>query len=414
MLRPGTHAYRLLRNRGLHQFARDVATALAERTLVPACHSYFASRIVAEADLRHSCRDDGTFFDYYDSKETFTLDLPETPHGYPDEVRKEMCDTYASEMNISAPYVCELRNAEVVGPDAIPITHEGYVFENSLESVRRLATSGVKSVAHGTLPVRSRRSGPRHRLDAVVSLVGPWNGNYTHWFQDYLARLEGLEHYERETGTEPDVLIPADASGWMLDALRAMGYGPDRWVEWHGGRVGVDRFVVSAVRREARERARDRRLLYSPAAFRWIRDRVTDTLDPERTRPHSSRIYISREDATVRRVTNEDEVVDLLAEWGFERYKLAELSYAEQVTLFSDAEAIVSPHGSGLLNQIYADDATVIELFGPKHSITDPAIEYYIADLWGHDYGCVQCEAVGCDTRVDLNGLEILLERMLN
>jgi len=141
---------------------------------------------------------------------------------------------------------------------------------------------------------------------------------------------------------------------------------------------------------------------------------VTDNLDRERTRSHSPRIYISREDATVRRVTNEEAVMDLLAEYGFERYRLAELSYAEQVTLFSDAEAIVSPHGSGLLNQIYADDAVVIELFGPKHSITNPAIEYYIADLWGHDYGCVQCEAVGCDTRVDLDGLEVLLDRMLD
>jgi capsular polysaccharide biosynthesis protein len=116
----------------------------------------------------------------------------------------------------------------------------------------------------------------------------------------------------------------------------------------------------------------------------------------------------------VRRVTNESETMDLLSGYGFERYRLADLSYAEQVTLFSGAEAIVSPHGSGLLNQIWTDDATVIELFGPKHSITDPAIEYYTADLWGHDYGCVQCEAVGNDTRVDLEGLEILLERMLD
>jgi hypothetical protein len=410
----GTHAYRLVQQRGAGQFVRDALTAFAEQMLVPLCQPPFEHRVLDEKDLRAICRDEGTFFEYYDGDETFTLDLPVTPHGYADDVRERMVSTYASGMRIDAPYVCELPDVELVGPDAIPVIRGGYVFENSLESVQRLTTSGLKSVAHGTLPRRSGGSGPRRRLDAAVSLVGPWNGNYTHWFQDYLARLEGLERYERETGVEPAVLIPTDASGWMCDALRALGYGPDRWIEWDGGRLRVDRFIVSAVRREARERAAGRRLLYSPTEFRWLRDRVVENIDPEQTRPHSPRIYISRADATVRRVTNEDEVMDLLSARGFERYVLGELSYAEQVTLFSDAEAIVSPHGSGLLNQIYADDATVIELFGPKHSITDPAIEYYIADLWGHDYGCVQGDVVGCDTRADLDGLEILLERMLD
>jgi capsular polysaccharide biosynthesis protein len=89
------------------------------------------------------------------------------------------------------------------------------------------------------------------------------------------------------------------------------------------------------------------------------------------------------------------------------------MSFAEQVTLFSEAEAIISTHGSGLLNQIWADNATVIEIFGPKHSITDPAIEYYIADLFDHNYGCVQGDTVGVDTQVEIDDVELLLKMML-
>jgi capsular polysaccharide biosynthesis protein len=175
----------------------------------------------------------------------------------------------------------------------------------------------------------------------------------------------------------------------------------------------VDRFVVASVRREARERAVNRRLLYSPTEFEWIRDRVLANVEPERTCPHAPRIYISRAGATVRRVENETETMDLLTEWDFVRYAPEDLSLAEQVTLFSQAEAIVAPHGSGLMNQIWADEATVIEMFGPKHGVTDPAIEYYLADLLGHDYGCLQGETVGPDVRVDIDALESLLGRML-
>jgi capsular polysaccharide biosynthesis protein len=225
--------------------------------------------------------------------------------------------------------------------------------------------------------------------------------------------LEGFEYYRNQTDIDPKLIIPADATDWMLDALCAMGYGPEWWVPWSGGRMAVNNLVVSAVRRENRDPNVSRRLLYSPTEFRWIRDRVFDNIKSEKTRSHADRIFISRKNATVRRLKNEDELMDMLSGRGFKRYHLEDLSFAEQVTLFSEAEAIISTHGSGLLNQIWADDATVIEIFGPKHSITDPAIEYYIADLLGHEYGCVQGDAVGVDTQVDVSNVEMILKMML-
>lgn len=408
-----TRIHRIIRLRGLQAFLREGAKAATKRLVVPHLYPYVKEHALTEADLAEICEIDGTHFSCYDASEEYTLDLPTTPHGYSGDDLEEMKARYGSPITIDAPYVAELFGVDLVGPQAVPIKNRGFVFENTLESYDQLALGCIGAVGDGVLTRGPFFRRSRRVTEPLVSLVGPWTHNYTHWFQDYLARLEGLEHYERETDTETKVLIPANASTWMLDALRALGYGSDRCIEWQGGRLRVDRFVVPAVRRESRDRAYNRRLVYSPTGFRWIRDRVTSNIEPQSTRPHSPRIYISREDATVRRVENETTVMDLLSRWGFERYRLAELSYAEQVTLFSDAEAIVSPHGSGLLNQIYADNAAIIELFGPKHSITDPAIEYYLADLLGHDYGCVQGEAVGCDTRVDIEGLEILLKRML-
>lgn len=409
------HAIRVLRQRGPKQFLKDGLVSATETYLTPPVMNWFQRRKLEMENLETIARQDGLMFEYYDDPETFTLSLPTTVNGYPPDVREYMENTYASEISVKPPYVCETQDVDLVGPDALPISDNGFIFENVLQSDRRLSTSGLISLAQGQLPVKNRYRTSRSikQIDTALSLVGPWNYNYTHWFQDYLGRLEGLEYYRNQTDIDPKLIIPADASDWMLDALRAMGYGSEWWVSWSGGRVTVDTFITSAVRRENRDPDLSRRLLYSPTEFQWIRDRILNNIGFEQTRPHAERIFISRENATVRRLRNENELMDLLSEWGFERYHPENMSFAEQVTLFSEAEAIISTHGSGLLNQIWADNATVIEIFGPKHSITDPAIEYYIADLFDHNYGCVQGDTVGVDTQVEIDDVELLLKMML-
>jgi capsular polysaccharide biosynthesis protein len=325
-----------------------------------------------------------------------------------------MAEVYTSEAVIDAPYVCEVADATLVGPEALPIKDGRYVYENCLESDRRLANSYLRSLGSGTLPVEAKWLDTDQEIDAAVSLVGPWSANYTHWFQDYLTRLEGFDYYCSETNTSPSVLIPAGATDWMRDALRAAGYGPEQWIEWKGGRAKVNRLIVPSVRREANERTpNQRRNIYSPSGTRWVQDRILNNIKHEQTVPHSKRVFVSRSDATVRRVANEEEVMELLEDWGFRRYCTRELSFAEQVTLFSNAEAIVSPHGSGLMNQIFATNAVVIELMGKKQTVTSPATEYFNAELLGHNYGCVPGEAIGPDLRADVDALTTVLEKML-
>ena len=79
------------------------------------------------------------------------------------------------------------------------------------------------------------------------------------------------------------------------------------------------------------------------------------------------RIYISRGDATYRRVLNESQVIDVLLRCGFEVVQLADFSFTEQVALMNSAEAVVAPHGSGLTNLIFCAPGTkVVEIFSPE------------------------------------------------
>jgi capsular polysaccharide biosynthesis protein len=98
-------------------------------------------------------------------------------------------------------------------------------------------------------------------------------------------------------------------------------------------------------------------------------------------------IYIGREDAPVRRLVNEDEVVRALAPLGFEKVLLTKLALAEQIALFARARAIVAPHGAGLANMAFCRPGTsVIEIVSP-----DRLWPTYraIAARRGLDYGFV-------------------------
>lgn len=81
------------------------------------------------------------------------------------------------------------------------------------------------------------------------------------------------------------------------------------------------------------------------------------------------RIYISRQyPGRGRQVVNENEVIDYLSTLGFKSLLLDSMPLSDQISLFSSANAIVSPHGAGLTNLVFCNPGTkVIEFFSPNY-----------------------------------------------
>ncbi len=105
------------------------------------------------------------------------------------------------------------------------------------------------------------------------------------------------------------------------------------------------------------------------------------------------RVYISRDDAKNRRVTNEDDVVVLLKGYGFRKVILAGLNIADQVRLFRNAEVIIGPHGSGFVNAACCRPGTrIIEFFSPEYVRT---MFRGLADECALDYGYLLCQKAG-------------------
>lgn len=123
---------------------------------------------------------------------------------------------------------------------------------------------------------------------------------------------------------------------------------------------------------------------YLPA---WYLAEFLRRVAPRRPRARNRRIYVTRTGNAARRIVNEAELTARLERLGFEAYALEKLPVAQQIELFHDAEMVVAPHGAGLTNLIFAENARVLELFeGP---LLRPHY-YFLSKARGHAYACLQ------------------------
>ena len=80
-----------------------------------------------------------------------------------------------------------------------------------------------------------------------------------------------------------------------------------------------------------------------------------------------NKIYISRQNCNYRNLVNEDDVIIKLKGLGFQILDLNDYEISEQVNLFSNAEIVVSPTGSGLTNIVFCKKGTKIFEISPKY-----------------------------------------------
>jgi len=316
---------------------------------------------------------------------------------------------------LKKPFTAEVLNAELVGPAAVGFDREGNLISETvmqdIADIERYLPNGIPTQ---TLILKKLPSFGSPQLDTACSLVNWWSRNYSHWIIHALLRLEGLEYYQEKTGIKPVLIINSNPSAWQRESLKLLGYEPDDCILWNGSKIKVNRLIVPTFRRE-------QYFPISPAACRWLRQRLLSNLPNVESKQHSfsPRIYVSRAKATARKVINEDDVLEALAPLGFVAYTPENMSFADEVRLFSQAEIVIAPHGAGLANMIFAQNLIAIELFGS----TGVPCFLVLAKALGFQYGCLTADH-NCrnnhyfeqhnNIMVDIPKLRALVEEMLN
>jgi capsular polysaccharide biosynthesis protein len=260
------------------------------------------------------------------------------------------------------------------------------------------------------------------KIDTAFLLATDSNIGYPHWVMEYLPLLEGLVHYESRTGTEPAILIPRDAPSWMIEFLMIFGISEERLWKCREARITTDSLIVPTFRhiypkifsKEERE-VHNGTFVQSPAALRWVRDQFRDARNYDGDTELPKKVYLSRENVQEengftdeRRVLNESELLPVIEERGFVRYHPSELSIRDQIQLFSNAEAVLSPNGGALTNIVFGEDLTVIDMQGKRKH---PRFMLLSTEL-GHTYAPFGAEPIGSHIKVSPEKLTAFLNEL--
>jgi len=305
------------------------------------------------------------------------------------------------------PFVALVGEGRILSETGLVLTDRfGIVEESAAEppqAQQAMMAMLSRELFYGDVPVRrllGRRisSGKGETLDTAASLVPRYPDNYYHWMVETVPKIRYLRTFEDATGREVTVLVPADPPPFVAETLRLLNW-PESQIAYATEPVyDVRELVVpSYPERHASD-------------FEWIQRDILSAaaesdLDPVEDEPN---VYISRSDAVERRVRNEDAVMRVLSDYGFERYQLEDRPLADNARLFDQADVVVGPHGAGLTDIIFAGDCTLLELFGAK--VKQPY--ELLADAVGVAYEPMYCTAEGADIVVDTQDLEHRVSRL--
>ena len=239
-----------------------------------------------------------------------------------------------------------------------------------------------------TLPEGMLRQGDNFVVDPDVLAQAPhlpgasivfYNGNlqnYYHWIVDAMLALYLLDTRPRLAGnTVLPAHLPQEGGFDHVGIMRLLGHDA----------LTINRISAPFVRCDTviyLDRGEIER--YPSSRLRAFQANIATRYGDGNA---GNRILVRRRD--LRSLANQEAIEGVLEPLGFRSYLLEEMTAEEQIRLFAGASFVVSPHGAGLSNLVFAPpNCKVIELM--------PASEmrpffWEISAKLGHAYGMLPC-----------------------
>jgi capsular polysaccharide biosynthesis protein len=235
-----------------------------------------------------------------------------------------------------------------------------------------------------------------------------WHFGYYHWICDVLSRLHRLMPI---LSKDIKIILPPFINSWQRRSIQLIGLPINQCITYSGKRP----WLVE-------------RLLYvSPVAMtgdheeyslKWVKDTILDRVLGAGMRPKASRkIYLARKNTWSRNLINEDELIPLLCEKGFEIVDCAQYSFDEQVKIFSEAAFVIGPHGGAMTNILWAPEGLkVFEIFEPT---TIRRCYWSMCKILGYNHFCGIADSVDNKNRepnihVNIKEIERAIDKILD
>jgi capsular polysaccharide biosynthesis protein len=224
---------------------------------------------------------------------------------------------------------------------------------------------------------------PRTQRGRYFNLSLFWSPGYYHWICDVLTRLHTVLP---RLSPDVQVILPPRMSSWQSRSLELIGLPQSQWLPYTGKRPWkVEHlFYASPVSMTGD---------HEEKSLCWVRDTIwRRCLGEPPLRPGWRKLYLTRKHTRSRNLVNEPELLPLLLERGFEVVDCENMTFDEQVRMFSEAAYVVGPHGAAFTNILWSrPGARIFEVFEPA---AVRRCYWSLCKTLGNRHGCGIAESV--------------------
>lgn len=217
-------------------------------------------------------------------------------------------------------------------------------------------------------------------IPVAATFVDACASNYAHWMTEVLPRVAlfcAEDRFKHVPIVVNDGLHPN-----IMESLSLVA-GTDREVITLpvGKALAINELYLTSVagyvpfERRVRKDAHHSHGMFSPRAFRLVRERLATVVQGGENEHLPEKIFLRR-NSGVRKITNAIEIERLLVDRGYVIVEPENLTFSQQVRYFAHAKVIVGATGAGFANAIFCRSGTHVAILISK--CKDLAYKYWV------------------------------------
>jgi hypothetical protein len=300
-------------------------------------------------------------------------------------------------LNMPKIQVVELREATVVGGTNFILAEKVAIYPDLFIPSRDVSPAelhGSASIDPIISQLKFYISRKPKKVERAISLLGQCTGNYAHWITETLPKLVIVDACPEYAD------LPLLVDDWIhpnfYDSIKVLG-------KYQREIIGVGRFQPCKLSRvidvsppayippEYRAYLATREVVkishdvfpFSRQALNMLRDAAWEAVSLNAKLEVKRRLYLRRAPESCgnpRMISNINAVEKLIMKFGFEVIDPGKMSFSQQISVFMNAEMIVSAVGAALANMVFMPPCSKIIAMAPYY---ENANYYFFSNMAG-------------------------------
>lgn len=244
------------------------------------------------------------------------------------------------------------------------------------------------------------------KFKKILYITNSNSNNFWHWFLDVLQKLEFIDQSHDILQNHKFKIIIPNGHDNSFSRVSLEAFGLDFYFQEKNELIISDKSIlVPDIAPTGNNREKFVLKLSQRMRNHWITKKEVNY--------DKRKIYISRKNASKRKLNNEDEIIPILKKYGFTIVDCNKLNFEEQLKYTLNSEILISSHGAGFAHMLWMKKKSKVLEIRAKDNINDNAIFTLASDL-GHDYFYVNADKTQPAKSNHLSDLEVNKDKFLS